>query len=642
MKADVAGFTSPTARSLTRLLRILKDPAEASSTFLEALRGCVNTASVAEEIERRALSGCDDPSASRGACGCAAGGGPFDMVPLSVWNATHSQMTAGLDTMGRNGWGHPPGIAEERMICCLLHVLDANQDGDGNGDGDSNDLTYDYNIENDMNTSLALLATLLESLNLQISSRTTRVWGHQKSFEVFGLPGKVRHVSGRRGLDKLRLELKREFCAYFGGEDDKSNSCRVYARITPLKDGVAVGSHAQSSRSTSSTNVDASLDGTESRTDARTKVVYIQIIIGHMIVLDRDGDDMMFNKNSHSKKGKNHNEFLALVLPGTDVVVLSAKGAPSRSRYTPYVLAALGSILCESNGDCGNSNDPWIESKETRTTAKTLNNDVCKRIGTLEGKDPIHLLNSALISKNRWAMGRFASAATTGDYHSNDFSTASYPDDDPDESVLSMALSDPILELNRSSLGGMSCRASENKRLKTSSKHGVEMANRATAMQEQPQNNAGGKPVSTTLVACNSAGLIVDHDAEAKQQLKTIAKSILGTTNSSDTCPRRILWKWSGYTNAPFDCCKINDNDDHNDFSDDDDDDDHDAEKNKRQPIQFKCGVTMEGKNIFEGIRALIENGMLAEGKTDVPDFVRDAPLTAGTSGVVTVVNNMI
>ena len=60
-------------------------------------------------------------------------------------------------------------------------------------------------------------------------------------------------------------------------------------------------------------NVDVSLEGTESRTDTRTKVVYIQITIGHMIVLDCNGNDMMFNKNSHSKKGKNHSEFLALV-----------------------------------------------------------------------------------------------------------------------------------------------------------------------------------------------------------------------------------------------------------------------------------------------------------------------------------------
>ena len=60
-------------------------------------------------------------------------------------------------------------------------------------------------------------------------------------------------------------------------------------------------------------NVDSSLDGTKSRTDTRKKGVHIQITIGHMLVLDCNGNDMMFNKNSHSKKGKNHNNFLALV-----------------------------------------------------------------------------------------------------------------------------------------------------------------------------------------------------------------------------------------------------------------------------------------------------------------------------------------
>ena len=104
-----------------------------------------------------------------------------------------------------------------------------------------------------MNTSLVLLATLLESLNLQILSHTTKVWGHQKSFKVFGFYGKVRCVSGKLGLDKLRLELKPEFWAYFGRNDDRLNSCRVYACIISLKDGLAVGIHVQSSRFTSST-----------------------------------------------------------------------------------------------------------------------------------------------------------------------------------------------------------------------------------------------------------------------------------------------------------------------------------------------------------------------------------------------------
>jgi len=45
---------------------------------------------------------------------------------------------------------------------------------------------------------------------------------------------------------------------------------------------------------------------------------------------------------------------------------------------------------------------------------------------------------------------------------------------------------------------------------------------------------------------------------------------------------------------------------------------------------KFKCGVVMQGTNIVEGLRAMMDAGLAV---APLPDFVRDAP-TLGTSTI--------
>lgn len=44
---------------------------------------------------------------------------------------------------------------------------------------------------------------------------------------------------------------------------------------------------------------------------------------------------------------------------------------------------------------------------------------------------------------------------------------------------------------------------------------------------------------------------------------------------------------------------------------------------------KFKCGVVMQGTNIFEGLRAMLDAGLA---KAPLPDFVRDAPMSGSST----------
>jgi hypothetical protein len=49
---------------------------------------------------------------------------------------------------------------------------------------------------------------------------------------------------------------------------------------------------------------------------------------------------------------------------------------------------------------------------------------------------------------------------------------------------------------------------------------------------------------------------------------------------------------------------------------------------------KFKCGVVMQGADIFGGLRAMMDAGLA---KAPLPDFVRDAPMSG--SSTITVNN---
>jgi hypothetical protein len=47
---------------------------------------------------------------------------------------------------------------------------------------------------------------------------------------------------------------------------------------------------------------------------------------------------------------------------------------------------------------------------------------------------------------------------------------------------------------------------------------------------------------------------------------------------------------------------------------------------------KFKCGIVMQGTNIFEGLRGMMDAGLA---KAPLPDFVRDAPMSGSCTFTV-------
>lgn len=105
--------------------------------------------------------------------------------------------------------------------------------------------------------------------------------------------------------------------------------------------------------------------------------------------------------------------------------------------------------------------------------------------------------------------------------------------------------------------------------------------------------------------------LIVDHSKAQKARCFLSQQKELG--NKGD-CPlrTRVSWKWVGETDAAFKSC-------------------WDVESqmqpvevsNTQHSINFSCGVTLEGQDVFQGIQSLIAMGYV---RTPLPDFIRDSP----------------
>jgi len=146
--------------------------------------------------------------------------------------------------------------------------------------------------------------SLLEALHLQVASRTTSVWGRKKIYEVYQLTAPS---SIEDSLNEIRKTVEREFCTVYHGVGEDSG-CRTYAV----------------------TSVNNSL--------------YIQVNIGKHY----DFNDERNRSVCGEKKKKADHEFTAIVSEGSPLIALSASRAPSRSRFTKFVLASLDAALTKS------------------------------------------------------------------------------------------------------------------------------------------------------------------------------------------------------------------------------------------------------------------------------------------------------
>ena len=139
--------------------------------------------------------------------------------------------------------------------------------------------------------------------------------------------------------------------------------------------------------------------------------------------------------------------------------------------------------------------------------------------------------------------------------------------------------------------------------------HGLAVSNLAT-------NIAGTSNGASSLIAANQVGLIVDHSAASGRARKRDGDIDFGRDGA---CPRldRVCWKWSGTTRAASMCWE-------------DEDDAFDMDNITRQEesesgTKFKCGIVMEGSDVFAGLRELVASGIA---KAPLPNYVRDAVAT--------------
>lgn len=121
----------------------------------------------------------------------------------------------------------------------------------------------------------------------------------------------------------------------------------------------------------------------------------------------------------------------------------------------------------------------------------------------------------------------------------------------------------------------------------------------------------------------NPTALIVNHSKLEKDKCFLSQQNELG--NIGD-CPRRsrVSWKWIGefdVSSLPRDQAVTS----HRPKQQEQQQEYEAMEKplHSRHTIDFSCGITFEGQNVFQGIQALIAMGYT---RSPLPDFIRDAP----------------
>jgi hypothetical protein len=155
-------------------------------------------------------------------------------------------------------------------------------------------------------TMSSFWAYLLEGLHLQVVSRTTRVWGRKKIYEIYRLSGPA---SSSKSLEQIRRDLQREFQTAYSGIDS-----RTYA-LKRDDDGY----------------------------------LFLHLVIGKPF----DYSDERNRAASGEKKKKKANEFIFIVQPGSSLIAVSASRAPSKSRFVKYVLTAVDLALATSEQSQG-------------------------------------------------------------------------------------------------------------------------------------------------------------------------------------------------------------------------------------------------------------------------------------------------
>ena len=265
-------------------------------------------------------------------------------------------------------------------------------------------------------------AYILEAIHLQIVSRTTRVWGRKKIYEIYRLNGPA---TSRKTFEQIRLDVQRDFSAAYSGIE-----CRTYA--LQRQDGY----------------------------------LFLHLVIGKPY----DYTDERNRSVSGEKKKKKANEFVIIVKPGSTLMALTASRAPSKSRFVKFVLTAIDLALATTEKNVAQNGEFPINLRpvpsgvfEThRLVALKVVYEPPTRVGDSYGTEPMDLLEAARAADTGEATGRFAHIASTD------------------------AQCDPLTELHQVATASLVDRSSEQARLQTSGLHGRSVGQDATeAAQSQ-------------------------------------------------------------------------------------------------------------------------------------------------------------
>ena len=181
-------------------------------------------------------------------------------------------------------------------------------------------------------------------------------------------------------------------------------------------------------------------------------------------------------------------------------------------------------------------------------------------------------MRAANVIEARDAVGRYSSFAATG------------------------AASDPITDLQRAATSNLLTRDKQQLRLEVGAKRGREAATVISQVAQQTDD-------SSRVLATNQSGVCIDHSRIKRSR----------DFGEDGDCPRRqcVRWDWKGLTSAPAASWLG----------------DIGQQQDEQPKDMFKCRVVMKGSDVFGGIKALMERGLV---QVPLPHYVRDAPMFGG------------
>ena len=289
------------ARSLCRFLRLLKSPQTAADALLDTLGRAppsVQRTQILCDMKEtlESLSELDlAPKESADRISIA--------TELAIRTAFEKTRNSPSDDDDASSLSPPPMTTKMAETTARAAVV--SDSSTAGSEEETESLLADESI-----SSKRFWAFVLESVHLQIASRTTTVWGKKKIYEIYQLsaPCVIQFP------DDVAKALDREFRAVFHGGGEDQSGCRTYA----LQSG---------------------------------KFTYIQLNIGKPY----DFQDERNRSLSGEKKKKKGNEFIAVLEHGSPLIALTASRAPSKSRFLQFVLTALDAALNPNGGNSGTS-----------------------------------------------------------------------------------------------------------------------------------------------------------------------------------------------------------------------------------------------------------------------------------------------